>query len=72
MCTRHPIAMSIPTATAATRMNLAKAVLFEAVQIISTTTRAAMQAYAMSGSPVASLAVIAAPRLENLPCMIHG
>ena len=70
----HLIAMPIRKAgTAASRMNWAKAVVFEAVQPLSGTIRVALLAYAMTGSAVASLAVIAAPHLETLlRCMFHG
>ena len=44
----------------------AKAIASEAVQILSTTARDALLAYAMTGSAVASLAILVAPHLEML------
>lgn len=59
--------------TAARRVNQAKAVVFETVQTLTETTREALFAYAMTGSAVASLAIIAAPQLEMLlRCVFHG
>jgi hypothetical protein len=46
--------------------SLAKAVASEAVQILSAMARDALFAYAMTGSAVASLAIIVAPHLEML------
>ena len=70
---QHPIAIPIGKAgTVARRMTWAKAVVYETVQTLSGTIRAALLAYAMTGSAVASLAVIAAPHLETLMrCMFH-
>lgn len=60
-------------ATAARRVNQARALVFETVQTLTETTREALFAYAMTGSAVASLAIIAAPYLEVLlRCVFHG
>jgi hypothetical protein len=54
-------------------MTRAKATALEAVQTLSGTARDALFAYAMTGSAVASLAIIAAPHLEMvLRCVFHG
>lgn len=59
--------------TAARHVNQAKAVVFETVQTLTETTREALFAYAMTGSALASLAIIAAPHLEMLlRCVFHG
>jgi hypothetical protein len=51
----------------------AKAVASEAVPILSATARDALFAYAMTGSAVASLAILVAPHLEMLlRCAAHG
>lgn len=64
---------SCPSRTPAHRMNRAKAVALEMVQTLSGTTREALFAYAMTGSAVASLAIIATPHLEMLLCCVfHG
>ncbi|WFU69285.1 hypothetical protein [Bradyrhizobium sp. CB2312] len=70
---QHPIATPFRKAgTVARRMTSAKAVVYETVQTLSGTVRAALLAYAMTGSAVASLAIIAAPYLETLVrCMFH-
>jgi hypothetical protein len=69
-----PIAMLVRSAGAgSSRMTRAKAVALQAVQTLSGTTRDALFAYAMTGSAVASLAIIAAPHLEMLlRCVLHG
>jgi hypothetical protein len=69
----YPIAMPVRSAgTAPSRRNQAKAVVFETVQTLSGATREALFAYAMTGSAVASLAIIAAPHLEVLlRCVFH-
>jgi hypothetical protein len=55
------------------RMTRAKATALEAVQTLSGTARDALFAYAMTGSAVASLAIIAAPHLEMaLHCVFPG
>jgi hypothetical protein len=54
------------------RMTRAKAVALETVQTLSATARNVLFAYAMTGSAVASLAIIAAPHLEMaLRCVFH-
>ena len=70
----HSIAMTARSAGAGTsRIRHAKAVAFETVQTLSGTARNALFAYAMTGSAVASLAIIAAPHLEMLlRCVFHG
>jgi hypothetical protein len=70
----HAIAMPVRSAGAGSiRMSRAKAVALEAIQTLSGTARNALFAYAMTGSAVASLAVIAAPHLEMLlRCIFHG
>jgi hypothetical protein len=51
----------------------AKAVASEAVPILSATASDALFAYAMTGSAVASLAILVAPHLEMLlRCAAHG
>jgi hypothetical protein len=71
---QHPIATPARTAGAGLiRMTRAKAVAFETVQSLSATAREVLFAYAMTGSAVASLAIIAAPHLEMLlRCISHG
>lgn len=70
----YPIAMPARNVgTAGSRVNQAKAVVFETVQTLTETTREALFAYAMTGSAVTSLAIIAAPHLEVLlRCVFHG
>lgn len=70
----HPIATLVWSGGAgASRMTRAKAVALEAIQTLSGTARDALFAYAMTGSAVASLAIIAAPHLEMLlRCAFHG
>lgn len=70
----HPIATLVWSGGAgSSRMTRAKAVALEAIQALSGTARDALFAYAMTGSAVASLAVIAAPHLEMLlRCAFHG
>ena len=70
----HTIAMPVRNAGAgASRMSRAKVVALETVQTLSGTARDALVAYAMTGSAVASLAIIAAPHLEMvLRCVFHG
>jgi hypothetical protein len=54
-------------------MTRAKAVIFQTIEKMSGTARDALFAYAMTGSAVASLAIIAAPHLEMLlRCAFHG
>jgi hypothetical protein len=68
----HPIAMPVAGA-GSSRIARAKAVALETVQTLSGTARGALFAYAMTGSAVASLAVIAVPHLEMLlRCVFHG
>jgi hypothetical protein len=70
----HPIAMPVRSAGAgSSRMTRAKAGAVEAVQTLSGTATDALFAYAMTGSAVPSLAVIALPHLEMLlRCVFHG
>ena len=75
MTTREELVlMSIRSACARlSRMTRAKAIALQALQTLSGTVRAALFAYAMTGSAVASLAIIAAPHLEMLlRCAVHG
>jgi hypothetical protein len=54
-------------------MARAKAISLEAAQRLSGTTRDALLAYAMTGSAVASIVIVAAPRFEVLlRCIFHG
>ena len=54
-------------------MTRAKAIAVQAIQTLSRTGRDALFAYAMTGSAVASLGIIAAPHLEMLlRCAFHG
>jgi hypothetical protein len=54
-------------------MTRAKGIALQAVQTLSGVARDALFAYAMTGSAVASLAIIAAPHLEILlRCAFHG
>ncbi|MEH2482809.1 hypothetical protein V1282_006166 [Nitrobacteraceae bacterium AZCC 2146] len=70
----HQIAMPVRSAGAGSiRMTRAKAVAIETVQTLSATARDVLFAYAMTGSAVASLAIIAAPHLEMLlRCIFYG
>jgi hypothetical protein len=70
----YPAAVPVRNAgTASSRVTQAKAVVFETVQTLSAATREALFAYAMTGSAVASLAIIAAPHLEVLlRCVVNG
>lgn len=68
----HLVATAVGKA-GTSRMGVAKAVAFEAVQTLSGTARDALFAYAMTGSAVASLAIIATPHLELLlRCVFDG
>jgi len=70
----HPITMPVRSAGAgSSRMTRAKAVALETVQTLSATARDVLFAYAVTGSAVASLAIITAPHLEMLlRCVFHG
>jgi hypothetical protein len=70
----HPITMPVRRAGAgSSRMTRAKAATLETIQTLSGTARDALFAYAMTGSAVASLAIMAAPHLEMLlRCDFHG
>jgi hypothetical protein len=75
MCTHeYPIAIPVRSAGAASSsLTRAKAVALQTVQTLSATVRDALFAYAMTGSAVASLAIIAAPHLEVLlRCAFNG
>jgi hypothetical protein len=70
----HLIVMPVRNAGAGPSLRTrAKTVALETVQTLSGTARDALFAYAMTGSAVASLTVIAAPHLEMLlRCVFHG
>jgi hypothetical protein len=70
----HPIATPVRSAGAGSScMTRAKAVALETVQTLSATARDVLFAYAVTGSAVASLAMITAPHLEMLlRCVFHG
>ncbi|MFB9263787.1 hypothetical protein ACFFWD_11480 [Bradyrhizobium erythrophlei] len=70
----HSIAMRVRSAGAGVSgTTRAKAAAIELIQTLSGTARDALFAYAMTGSAVASLAIIAAPHLEMLlRCVFHG
>jgi hypothetical protein len=75
MSTReHFFAMSVRAAHAGlSSVTRTKAVALQAIQTLTGTARDALFAYAMTGSAVASLAIIAAPHLEMLlRCAFHG
>jgi hypothetical protein len=75
MSTReHFLAMSVRGAHAGlSSVTRTKAVALQAIQTLTETARDALFAYAMTGSAVASLAIIAAPHLEMLlRCAFHG
>jgi hypothetical protein len=55
------------------RVRRVKAVASQVIQSLSGTARDALLAYAMTGSAIASLAIIAAPHLEMLlHCILDG
>jgi hypothetical protein len=68
------IAMPVGAATANSgRLAYAKAAALGAAETLSGTARDALLAYAMTGSAVASIFVVAAPHLEvMLRCIFHG
>jgi hypothetical protein len=68
------IAMPARVAAANLRgMAHVKAIALEAAQALSGTARDALQAYAVTGSAVASIVVVAAPHFEVLlRCVFHG
>jgi hypothetical protein len=68
------IAMPVRTSTASSRgMARAKAVVLEAAEALSGTARDALWAYAMTGSAIASIVIVAAPHFEVLArCIFHG
>ena len=74
MSTReHVVAIPVRSASGLGRMTRAKAVALHAIQSLSGTASNALFAYVMTGSAVASLAIIAAPHLEMLlRCALHG
>ena len=54
-------------------MSRAKAITLEAAQTLSGTTRDALLAYAMTGSAMASIVIVAALHFEVLlRCIFHG
>ena len=70
----HLIAMPVRSAGAGSSpMTRAKAVALETVRTLCGTAGDVLFAYAMTGSAVASLAIIAGPHLDMLlRCMFHG
>jgi hypothetical protein len=70
----NQIAMPVRTAAANRRgMARAKAIALEAAQTLSGTARDALLAYAMTGSAMSSIVIIAAPHLEVLlRCIFNG
>jgi hypothetical protein len=70
----HPIAVAVWSAgPSSSGLARAEALALEAVQTLSAMARDALFAYAITGSAVASLAIIAAPHLEMLlRCAFHG
>jgi len=69
-----PIAVPVRSAgTGSIPMTRARALALDTVQALTETARGALFAYAMTGSAVASLAIIAAPHLEVLlRCLFHA
>ena len=67
-------AMPVRTAAANSRgMARAKTIALEAAQTLSGTARDALLAYAMTGSAMSSIVIIAAPHFEVLlRCIFHG
>jgi hypothetical protein len=70
----HQDQIAVPVRTANSGgMARAKDIALEAAQTLSGTVRDALLAYAMTGSAVASIVVVAAPHLEvMLRCIFHG
>jgi hypothetical protein len=70
----NQIAMPVRTAAANSRgMARAKAIALEAAQTLSGTARDALLAYAMTGSAMSSIVIIAAPHFEVLlRCIFNG
>jgi hypothetical protein len=70
----HPIAMLVRSAGAgSSRITRAKAAALQAIQPLSGTAGDALFAYAMTGSAMASFAIIAVLQLEMLlRCVFHG
>jgi hypothetical protein len=70
----NQIAMPVRTAAANSgRMARAKDIALEAAQALSGSARDALLAYAMTGSAVASIVIVAAPHFELLlRCIFHG
>jgi hypothetical protein len=68
------IAMPVRTTTAnSVRIARAKDIALEAAQTLSGTTRDALLAYAMTGSAMASIVIVAALHFEVLlRCIFHG
>lgn len=71
---QHPIATPVRRASVDPRcMARVKTVALQAAQTLSEVLREALFAYAMTGSAVASLAILAAPHLEVLlRCVLSG
>ena len=69
---KHPMLVR-SAAAGSIRVTRTKALALETIQILSGTARDVLFAYAMTGSAVVSLAMIAAPHLEMLlRCVFHG
>ncbi len=70
----HPIAMQVRSAGARSiRLTRAKTVALDTLQTLSRTARDVLFVYAMTGSAISSLAIIAAPHLGTLlRCLFHG
>jgi hypothetical protein len=63
----------MPVRSAGAGSSRAKPAALETVQTVSGTARDALFAHAMTGTAVASLAIVTAPRLEMLlRCVFHG
>lgn len=68
---KHPIAIQVWSAGSSS-LSRAKAVVLQAVPTLSETARDVLFTYAVTGSAMSSLAIIAAPHLETLlRCLFH-
>ncbi len=69
---KHPIAIQVWSAGSSS-LSRAKAVVRQMVPTLSETARDVLFTYAVTGSAISSLAIIAAPHLETLlRCLFHG
>lgn len=71
----HEVQIEQPVRTATANsggMARVKAVTLEAAQTLSETAREVLLAYAMTGSAVASIIIVAAPHLVLLRCIFDG